>query len=140
MGEVLSSTFVGSMSTIGATEVAANTYLNDRAQGANGLTTPRSRRPNPGYWVPKGYAVVLVDPPGWAPLASTLRTPPAVYGHVCPDVSRAPWPPWAPFSATQGRLMVVTMVVEPPGTAAGAAPGSRKRPLTCNFFCRADRI
>lgn len=38
VGQVLSSTLVGSMGTIGASEVEANTYINDRAQGANGLT------------------------------------------------------------------------------------------------------
>jgi predicted dehydrogenase len=51
VGEVLSTTLIGSMSTTGATEPAANTYLNDRTQGANGLTIPLGHTLDALCWV-----------------------------------------------------------------------------------------
>lgn len=51
VGEVLSTTLIGSMSTIGGTELAANTYLNDRANGANGLTIPFGHTIDALCWV-----------------------------------------------------------------------------------------
>ncbi|CAO5183824.1 Oxidoreductase [Frankia sp. AiPs1] len=51
VGEVLSTTLIGSMSTIGGTELEANTYLNDRANGANGLTIPFGHTVDALCWV-----------------------------------------------------------------------------------------
>jgi len=51
VGDVLSTTLIGSMSTIGGTELAANTYLNERANGANGLTIPFGHTVDALCWV-----------------------------------------------------------------------------------------
>src|SRR3712207_4636716 len=51
VGEILSSTLIGSMASQGATELAENVYTNDRAQGANGLTIPFGHTLDALCWV-----------------------------------------------------------------------------------------
>ena len=51
VGDVLSTTLIGSISTLGATELQANVYLNDRANGANGLTIPFGHTIDALCWV-----------------------------------------------------------------------------------------
>lgn len=51
VGEVLSTTLIGSMSTIGGIELETNAYLNDRANGANGLTIPFGHTVDALCWV-----------------------------------------------------------------------------------------
>ncbi|MER7684950.1 Gfo/Idh/MocA family oxidoreductase [Streptomyces sp. NPDC097610] len=51
VGDVLSTTLIGSISTMGATEPQANVYLNDRANGANGLTIPFGHTIDALCWV-----------------------------------------------------------------------------------------
>jgi predicted dehydrogenase len=51
VGEALSSTLTGSMGTTGTTEAAESIYLNERAQGANGLTIPFGHTLDALCWV-----------------------------------------------------------------------------------------